>query len=89
MGHEVAFTKISSCLRQALETSTVEESHLLIAEALKRTEGLSKVIATAAVKRGRKGGAKTAERGSDYFRQIAAMRKTKAGGRPKKRSESR
>ena len=33
---------------------------------------------------GRIGGAKTAERGPDYFRQIAAMRKTRAGGRPKK-----
>jgi hypothetical protein len=76
MGHEVAFTKISTCLRHALQASTIEESHLLISEALKRTEGLSKIIATAAVKRGRKGGIKTAERGPDYFRKIAAMRKT-------------
>jgi len=30
------------------------------------------------------GGKKTAERGPDYFRQIAAMRKTKGGGRPRK-----
>lgn len=33
---------------------------------------------------GRRGGAKTAERGSEYFRQIAAKRKTKSGGRPKR-----
>jgi hypothetical protein len=33
---------------------------------------------------GAKGGQKTAERGSDYFKKIAAMRKTNAGGRPKK-----
>ena len=36
---------------------------------------------------GRRGGKKTAERGPEYFRRIAAMRKTRAGGRPPK-SES-
>jgi hypothetical protein len=30
------------------------------------------------------GGKKTAERGPEYFRKIAAMRKTRAGGRPRK-----
>ena len=33
---------------------------------------------------GAKGGKETAKRGSEYFRQIAAKRKTRAGGRPKK-----
>lgn len=33
---------------------------------------------------GRKGGFQTAKRGSDYFRQLAAKRKTRAGGRPRK-----
>lgn len=33
---------------------------------------------------GRRGGNKTAERGPEYFKQIAAMRKTRAGGRPRK-----
>lgn len=37
-----------------------------------------------AVERGRSGGKKTAERGSDYFRRIAAARKVKRGGRPRK-----
>jgi hypothetical protein len=32
---------------------------------------------------GAKGGIKTAKRGPDYFRKIAAMRKNKKGGRPK------
>lgn len=32
---------------------------------------------------GQKGGLKTATRGPEYFAKIAAMRKTKAGGRPK------
>lgn len=38
---------------------------------------------SSAVSLGRRGGQKTAERGSEYFRQIAAKRKTKAGGRPR------
>lgn len=33
---------------------------------------------------GKLGGQKTAERGPEYFRQIAAMRKTRSGGRPRK-----
>lgn len=33
---------------------------------------------------GKKGGEKTAERGPDYFRKIAAMRKERKGGRPAK-----
>lgn len=32
---------------------------------------------------GKLGGEKTAKRGPEYFRKIAAMRKTRAGGRPK------
>jgi hypothetical protein len=32
---------------------------------------------------GAKGGKKTAERGPEYFKRIAAMRKTRGGGRPK------
>ena len=32
---------------------------------------------------GKMGGKATAKRGPDYFRKIAAMRKTKSGGRPK------
>jgi hypothetical protein len=31
---------------------------------------------------GKKGGKSTAKRGADYFRKIAAMRKTHKGGRP-------
>jgi hypothetical protein len=38
----------------------------------------------AATTLGRKGGSVTAQRGSDYFRQIAAKRKTRGGGRPRK-----
>jgi len=84
MSHEAAFSKLSAVLHQAQEATTLDQSRDLIAEAIQRTERLAKAIATAPVKRGRKGGLTTAERGPDYFRQIAAMRKTRAGGRPKK-----
>jgi hypothetical protein len=33
---------------------------------------------------GQKGGSTTAQRGPDYYAKIAAMRKTRAGGRPRK-----
>jgi hypothetical protein len=36
---------------------------------------------------GHKGGSETAKRGSDYFRQLAAQRKTRGGGRPRKKAE--
>jgi hypothetical protein len=36
---------------------------------------------------GRKGGSAIAKRGSDYFRQLAARRKTHGGGRPRKESD--
>jgi hypothetical protein len=42
---------------------------------------------SAATTLGRKGGSVTAQRGSDYFRQIAAQRKTRGGGRPRKETE--
>src|ERR1035438_7809005 len=45
------------------------------------TEAL-KVSPAAAL--GSKGGAVIAKRGSDYFRQLAAKRKNRAGGRPRK-----
>ncbi|HEY6352294.1 MAG TPA: hypothetical protein VI636_23090 [Candidatus Angelobacter sp.] len=35
---------------------------------------------------GKKGGKVTAKRGSDYFRKLAARRKTHGGGRPPKES---
>ena len=39
----------------------------------------------AAAALGKRGGTKTAERGPDYFKQIAGMRKTNGGGRPRKK----
>jgi hypothetical protein len=87
MNQEAAFEKLSQCLHKAQEAPTLEQSRPLIAEALKRVERLSNSVLTAAEKRGRKGGTKTAERGPDYYREIAAKRKTFAGGRPRKQAE--
>jgi hypothetical protein len=43
------------------------------------------LIATpSAVMLGQKGGLTTVKRGSEYYAKIAAMRKMRAGGRPKK-----
>jgi hypothetical protein len=40
---------------------------------------------SAAAVMGRKGGGVMAKRGPEYFRQLAARRKTRAGGRPPRR----
>lgn len=60
----------------------------LLRSALALTDDLlnqAKMPAAAAL--GSKGGAVTAKRGSEYFRQLAARRKTRAGGRPRKEAE--
>jgi hypothetical protein len=54
----------------------------LLDSALALTDDLLALPSTA-VSLGQRGGQKTAERGSEYFRQIAAKRKVKAGGRRK------
>jgi hypothetical protein len=48
---------------------------------------LSQAKSPAAASLGRKGGTVTAKRGSEYFRKLAARRKTHGGGRPRKESE--
>ena len=53
----------------------------LLASALALAEDL--IATSPAVALGQKGGLKTAARGPEYFSKIAAMRKTKSGGRPR------
>src|SRR5438270_4395552 len=56
-------------------------------ELLRAAVALSKDLAERppeAVALGAIGGKKTAERGPEYFAKIAAMRKTRGGGRPRK-----
>lgn len=60
----------------------------LLGSALAITDDMlrsSRLPAAAAL--GRKGGSQTAKRGSDYFRQLAAKRKTRGGGRPRKTAD--
>jgi hypothetical protein len=45
---------------------------------------ISQTKLPAAAQLGSRGGTATAKRGSDYFRQLAAKRKTLGGGRPRK-----
>ena len=59
----------------------------ILASALAITDDLLKQAKTpSAVALGRKGGSVIAKRGSDYFRKLAARRKTHGGGRPRKDS---
>lgn len=59
-----------------------ERARELLGASVKLADEL--LTASPAAALGAKGGKKTAERGPEYFRKIAAMRKTRAGGRPKK-----
>jgi hypothetical protein len=60
----------------------------LLKAALALTDDLiSQAKMPAARALGSKGGSVTAKRGSDYFRKLAARRKTHGGGRPRKESE--
>jgi hypothetical protein len=58
-----------------------QRAYELLTACLHLADHLLEISPAAAL--GAKGGRKTAKRGSDYFRKIAAMRKEKKGGRPK------
>ena len=64
----------------SLPEGRAERAHELLGTALKLADYL--LEENPAAKLGAKGGRKTAERGPEYFKRIASMRKTKAGGRP-------
>lgn len=77
-----------------LETTSLPQnrtgrSRELLRAALALTNDLiSQAKMPAASAMGRVGGSETARKyGSDHFRQLAAKRKTKAGGRPRKQAE--
>lgn len=63
---------------------SVKRAKELLNAAGKLAEDLASV--NPAVALGTRGGTKTAERGPEYFKRIAGMRKTRAGGRPRKTS---
>ena len=80
-----------------LVLATIPEPHPSIAsarESLAAALALSKDLVNriaadplkaGAAAMGAKGGSKTAERGPEYYAQIAAMRKNRKGGRPRKK----
>jgi hypothetical protein len=76
--HEAKLTVETADLPQGRTARAVE----LLTAALALADNLSQAKPAAAL--GAKGGAKTAKRGPEYFAKIAAMRKTRAGGRPKR-----
>ena len=68
-----------------LPQNRTARSRELLRAALALTDDLiSQSKLSAASVMGRKGGAVMATRGSDYFRKLAARRKTHGGGRPPK-----
>ena len=69
----------------ALPENRTARCRELLGTAIALADGMikqAKMPAAAAL--GARGGSQTAKRGSDYFRQLAAKRKTRAGGRPRK-----
>ena len=85
--HQAELTRICDSLREAVSASTIDQARAIVKQALRRTERLAESIGNVAASLGQKGGQRTAERGPEYFRRIAAMRKTRAGGRPPKTDE--
>jgi hypothetical protein len=71
-------------INQAIATDSSEDRQKVLETAVRYVDRLIVRIEQAPSVLGTKGGQKTAERGPDYYRKIAAMRKTHAGGRPKK-----
>lgn len=61
-------------------------AHELLSAAIRVADQLLSVVKAKppAAVLGAKGGKVTAQRGPEYFAKIAAMRKTRAGGRPSK-----
>jgi hypothetical protein len=74
---------IRASLSRAVESADPQEWPKIVRNTIRRIELVIERLDKAPAQIGKKGGLVTAKRGSDYFRQLAAMRKTKAGGRPK------
>lgn len=65
-----------------LPEARAKRATTILSTALALTDDLIATPASAQAL-GQRGGKKTAERGSEYFRKIAGERKTKSGGRPR------
>jgi hypothetical protein len=84
--HHEQIASVCETLRKALAATVSTETRQLAGQALHQAEALATDMTATASILGRMGGQHTAERGPEYFRKIAGMRKTKAGGRPRKAS---
>jgi hypothetical protein len=85
-----ALRKIISEAHDILRTTMLPEArsqraYELLTAAVHLADNLLEVSPAATL--GAKGGKVTARRGSEYFRQIAAQRKIRGGGRPPKSSK--
>lgn len=78
----VVLTGITLPKGRAERCRELVDTALAIADHLQAKRPLRRENPAAAL--GRVGGLRTAERGPEYFRRIAGMRKTRAGGRPRK-----
>jgi hypothetical protein len=78
-----------------LVLATIPNPHPSIASARESLNAALALSADLAIRQpdamalGAKGGKATAKRGPEYFAEIAAMRKTRSGGRPKRAERSR
>jgi hypothetical protein len=77
---------VRNLMVEAKSADTSGQCTPIIDKAIRRLDSLAKRVDPVSI--GRKGGTKTAERGPEYFAKIAAMRKTRGGGRPKKQAAS-
>ncbi len=68
----------------SIPNSTARAKELLTVARALTDDLLNQSKLPAAAILGAKGGSVTAQKGSEYFRQLAAKRKTNAGGRPRK-----
>jgi hypothetical protein len=83
-GFETMIGLVRNRINEAMGTDDPADRERTLRKALTHLDTLEERIKAIPRERGSAGGTKTAERGPDYFRQIAAMRKTRAGGRPRK-----
>jgi len=77
-------SKVRKRLRHGLKSATLEDCKACIEDSLELLDRVAQLVASPAILMGKLGGRKTAERGPEYFAKIAAMRKNRKGGRPRK-----
>ena len=72
---------------QKLTHAEIDECYGLVDRAEAVLRALGSFVAMSPGDLGKRSGLKTAERGLEFLNQIAGMRKTKAGGRPRKAAD--